>query len=205
MVAFHRLEVYYWCNECSRVFTSESGKTHPKCPHDSCGSSDTWKWRLVQRINNSLPIMPTAGERYDIRSKNSKYRRLEKDMEYTLVVDDDRYMLSMVKQVLECERIKAHCVASGEEALQKLEEMSFLLMITDLNMPGGMDGFELAKKTREIAPHMPIIMSTGDISPKIHCMAKEIGITEVLAKPFPPDKFVEIVKGVLEIERKKAS
>lgn len=137
--------------------------------------------------------------------KNSKYKRLEKDMGYTLVVDDDRYMLSMVKQVLECERIKAHCVASGEDALQKLEEMSFLLMITDLNMPGGMDGFELAKKTREIAPHMPIIMSTGDISPQIHCMAKEIGITEVLAKPFSPDKFVEIVKGVLEIEQKKAS
>ncbi len=48
-------------------------------------------------------------------------------MGYTLVVDDDQYMLSMVKQILECEGIKAYCVASGEEALWKIKEMTFSL------------------------------------------------------------------------------
>ena len=123
-------------------------------------------------------------------------------MGYTLVVDDDQYMLSIVKQILECEGIKAYCVASGEEALWKIKEEPFLLMITDLNMPG-MNGLELAQKARQIAPHMPIIMSTGNISPGISCLAKEIGIMEVLAKPFHPDKFLEIVKDVMGIERKK--
>ena len=65
-------------------------------------------------------------------------------MEDILVVDDDRQILELVKRILEREGIVAHCVASGEEALEKMRERTFSLMITDLNMPG-LDGLELSE------------------------------------------------------------
>jgi DNA-binding NtrC family response regulator len=124
-------------------------------------------------------------------------------MEDIMVVDDDLQYLDLVRQVLECEGIKAYCVTSGEEALLKLKEKTFLLMITDLNMPGT-NGIELSREARVIAPHMTIIMSTGDYVPKISQLAKEVGIVKILAKPFNPNEMLEIVKDVVGMDCKNA-
>ena len=125
-------------------------------------------------------------------------------MEDILVVDDDRLILEAVKRILEREGIVAHCVASGEEALEKMKERTFSLMITDLNMPG-LDGLELARKGLEIAPQMPIIMDTGGISPKIIRLAKEIGITKVLGKPFLVKELLDTIRDVMGKRREWAS
>jgi DNA-binding response OmpR family regulator len=77
---------------------------------------------------------------------------------------------------------------------------NFSLMITDLCMPG-MDGFELTRKVLEIAPQMPVIMDTGSISPKIIRLAKEIGISEVLAKPFHLKEMLNTIREVLRTGR----
>jgi CheY-like chemotaxis protein len=125
-------------------------------------------------------------------------------MEDILVVDDDRLILEVVKLILEREGIVTHCVESGEEALEKLNERTFSLMITDLNMPG-MDGLELARIGMEIAPQMPIIMDTGSISPKITRLAKEIGISKILSKPFLPIVLLETIRDVMGTRREWAS
>ena len=110
-----------------------------------------------------------------------------------LIVDDDRYNLEQVRSIFEHEGVEVHCAASGEEALWKMAERSFTLMITDLNMPG-MNGFELARAARTIAPQMPIVMSTGDISPDIPRLAMEAGIDLVVGKPFPPEEVLAMVR-----------
>lgn len=114
-------------------------------------------------------------------------------MEEILIVDDERDNLKIFKHLLESEGITVLCVTSGEEALEKIMKTPFLLMITDLNMPG-LDGFELTRKALEIAPHLPIIMSTGDLSPEILRMAAEAGIIKVFAKPFEPMEMIETVR-----------
>ena len=117
-------------------------------------------------------------------------------MKDILVVDDDIILLGLFKRILEREGFVAHCVASGEEAIEQIKERTFSLMITDFNMPG-LDGLELARKGMEIAPQMPIIMDTGGITPKIIRLAKEIGISKVLAKPFLPTELMEIIRDVI--------
>ena len=117
-------------------------------------------------------------------------------MEAILVVDDDIIMLELVKRILERDGIVAHCVASGEEALEQITERTFSLMITDLNMPG-LDGLELSRKGLEIAPQMPIIMNTGGISPEIIRQAKEIGIAKVVTKPFLPKELLKTIRAVM--------
>ena len=90
----------------------------------------------------------------------------------------------------------AHCASSGEDALEKIKESTFTLMITDLNMPG-LGGLELSRKGHAIAPQMPIIMNTGAISAEIIRLAKEVGISKVMAKPFLPNEMLETIRDVM--------
>jgi two-component system cell cycle response regulator CpdR len=117
-------------------------------------------------------------------------------MEDILVVDDDSSMLAAIKRILEREGFVAHCVESGEEAIEQIKGRTFSLMITDYNMPG-LNGLELARKGLEIAPQMPIIMDTGGITPVIISMAKEIGIAKVLPKPFLVSELMKTIRDVL--------
>lgn len=125
-------------------------------------------------------------------------------MEDILVVDDDRFILALIKGILEREGIVTHCAESGKEALEKLKERTFALMITDLNMPG-LDGLELSRIGLEIAPQMPIIMDTGRITPKVIRLAREIGISKVLSKPFLPKVLLETIRDVIGTRREWAS
>ena len=54
-------------------------------------------------------------------------------MKEILLVDDDPDCQGLIKNLLENEGMKVHCAARGAEALRKMKEMSFHLMITDLN------------------------------------------------------------------------
>lgn len=112
-----------------------------------------------------------------------------------LVVDDDRLILDLASSFFESEGMAVQCASSGEDALKKLRERAFILMITDLNMPG-MDGLELAEKARVIAPHMPIFMGTSDLSPEISCLARKAGIARVFAKPFDYVEMLAMVRKV---------
>ena len=117
-------------------------------------------------------------------------------MEEILVVDDDTTMLELIRHILEREGIVAHCVSSGAEALEKITQGTYSLMITDYNMPG-LDGLELARKGQELAPQMPIIMNTGDLSPSLARLAREIGIAKVMSKPYLPRDMMESIRAVM--------
>ena len=117
-------------------------------------------------------------------------------MEDILVVDDDSTMLELIKRILEREGIAARCVSSGEKALEEIKQRTFSLMITDYNMPG-LDGLELSRKGLEMAPQMPIIMNTGDVSPNITRLAKEIGISRVMGKPYLPGEMMDTIRAVV--------
>jgi CheY-like chemotaxis protein len=125
-------------------------------------------------------------------------------MEDILVVDDDKAIRELIRRILEREGLVAQCVSSGEEALEKIRQRSFSLMITDYHMPG-LDGLELSRKGLEMAPQMPIIMNTGDPSPSVTLLAREIGISIVMGKPYLPEEMMESVRDVMGKPRVWAS
>jgi DNA-binding response OmpR family regulator len=117
-------------------------------------------------------------------------------MEDVLVVDDDRMILEVIKRILASDGIVAHCVSNGAEALEKMKERDFPLMITDFNMPG-LDGLELSRKGLELAPQMRIIMDTSGITDNNARLARDIGISRILTKPFLPSEMLETVRGLM--------
>lgn len=120
-------------------------------------------------------------------------------MENILLVDDDKDCLWLLKNLLISEGMVVLSAETGEEALCMLKERTFDLVITDLNLPG-LDGFALAQKALKLTPGVPIIMVTGSIEPGIPELAKNVGITAVLFKPFYPDKLIEVVKNIIKCQ-----
>lgn len=121
-------------------------------------------------------------------------------MNNILLVDDDPINLNLMKNILQSEGMAVQCSISGEEALQLLSKKSFTLMITDWNMPG-MDGLTLARQATAIAPDMSVIMMTGNVSPEIPSVAKQAGVTKILAKPFFSGDLLKAIRGVVGKQR----
>lgn len=113
-----------------------------------------------------------------------------------LVVDDDQDMLKLTAAFLKKEGMEVSCATCGEEALRLLNLKTFGLMITDFDMPG-MKGCELAERVREIAPGMPIIMVTGDVTGEAGSRAGEAGVLKVFAKPLHFREMLETVRSLV--------
>ena len=79
-----------------------------------------------------------------------------------LLVEDDREVENVAAELLhdiDCQVVQAH---DGESALAVLErDPEIELVISDIAMPGGMSGLQLARIVRERHPSVPILLATG--------------------------------------------
>jgi len=103
-----------------------------------------------------------------------------------LSVDDDRAVGAALARVLRPEGHHVTAVSSGEEALRRLAETLFDVVISDLGLGGGMDGWELARCVHADWPHVRFVLSTGSVSIS-ELEAHRHGADAVLAKPYRPE------------------
>ena len=79
-----------------------------------------------------------------------------------LVADDDEAILELILTILRDEGYRVTSAINGDVALVILQQgLPFQLLITDIAMPGLLDGYALARKARELQPEMQIIYMTG--------------------------------------------
>jgi DNA-binding NtrC family response regulator len=114
-----------------------------------------------------------------------------------LIVDDEKNIRLTLSQVLEVLNIAADTAASGEEALQKLQEKPFQLMLLDLKLPG-MDGLEVLRRLTDEYPDLMVIMITayGTIESAVEAM--RLGAVDFLQKPFDPKAVRDMVSRILQ-------
>jgi len=98
-----------------------------------------------------------------------------------LVVDDDDDVRSITAGTIEELGFETVTVADAEEALKKLRDDRFDLLITDVAMPG-MDGVELARRARMSDSRLPILFSSGYAD--VQTFGEELSDETVLRKPF---------------------
>ena len=77
-----------------------------------------------------------------------------------LIVDDDDVILDSLSFILSQEKWDVVCVASGDDALQKINEGNIEIVSTDINMRA-MDGLALLKKIKEINPDIEFLIMTA--------------------------------------------
>ncbi|VAW37416.1 Response regulator receiver [hydrothermal vent metagenome] len=81
-------------------------------------------------------------------------------MKNILLVDDEESIHLLYSDELEEDGYKVYSAYSGEEALEKLREISADLVILDINMPG-MNGLETLRQIKELNPALPVILCSA--------------------------------------------
>lgn len=103
-----------------------------------------------------------------------------------LCVDDDRATGSALVRVLRPDGHRVVAVRSGEDALRSLAGEPFDVIISDLGLGDGMDGWALARRVRAEWPRVQFVLASGSVSVNL-VEARQRGVDAVLAKPFLPD------------------
>lgn len=113
-----------------------------------------------------------------------------------IIVDDDTDLLRLTTEVLKQNQYHVLAFTDAQEALKKIKEMPFDMLITDIQMPV-MDGFELAEKVRKITAfkQQAIIAVTGrnDLDTDNY---KNYGFSTVINKPFSPKTLLTTIEAV---------
>ncbi len=112
-----------------------------------------------------------------------------------LLVEDEMVIRVMLADVLSDAGFAVQEAASGDEAAKLIRHplVTFSLLVTDIHMPGTLDGLQVARLMRERQPGMPIIYMTG--RPDIVREAGPLSPEEVLfPKPFSPFALLDLAR-----------
>jgi signal transduction histidine kinase len=131
-----------------------------------------------------VPILPFG--HHDEEEPNARPARIRHKI---LVVDDRRQNLIAADAALDGLGASIVTVQSGQEALKRLLEADYSLVLLDVQMPG-MDGYETARfiRARPRTAHVPIIFLTAhEAESKNVLRAYELGAVDFMFKPFAPE------------------
>lgn len=121
-----------------------------------------------------------------------------------LIVDDDAALLKQLRQIFLNQRYMTESAANGQEALDKLFETPFDLVLLDIMMPQ-VDGLSVLEGMREGGIDTPVLMLTakGDPADKVRGLDK--GADDYLAKPFSSDELMARVRALLRRSSSKTN
>ena len=114
-----------------------------------------------------------------------------------LVVDDEKPMLGLLKEMLGAAGYEVVTASGGRKAFVRFSMDRFDLVITDIVMPG-MDGIELFKALKRVDPDIPVIMTTGYPAEDTAAQLVKLGATAYITKPFEANVMKSTVAKALE-------
>jgi DNA-binding response OmpR family regulator len=104
-----------------------------------------------------------------------------------LVVDDERRICENVEKILSKNNYEVIHADNAQEAMEKMAEESFSLLISDIVMPG-MNGLELLRLVKNQWPLTKALMMTAYASTDTAVKAIRLGAMDYIPKPFTPDE-----------------
>jgi len=104
-----------------------------------------------------------------------------------LVVDDEKNIRLTIAQSLENLAVEVDNAINGEEALQKIKQDDYRLVLLDLKLPG-MDGIEVLRKIRGFNKDLKVLIITAHGTIENAVEAMKLGAVDFIQKPFTPDE-----------------
>lgn len=122
--------------------------------------------------------------------------RPEAPPELIFVVEDEATVAEVVAQYLKLEGYEVETAADGPSALELLSRREPALVVLDVMLPGGVDGFELCRRVRA-AGRSAVILLTARADEVDKLVGLGLGADDYMTKPFSPRELVARVKAVL--------
>lgn len=117
-----------------------------------------------------------------------------------LLVEDEFLIRLIVAEELVESGFEVHEAENGDQAAALIAEAgpdAFRLLVTDVHMPGSLDGIGVARLLRDRYPDIPVIYMTG--RPGVLNGVGRLGSKDVLvAKPFIPSELLAVVRRLLD-------
>ena len=120
-----------------------------------------------------------------------------------LLVEDETVVRESVRDWLVEDGYDVDVAEDGEEALEKIKEEEFGVIVLDLKLPG-IDGLQVFEEAKELKPETKGVIITAYPSKETLEKAKSLGLLDYLPKPFKAEDLEKIIGGALgELEEKK--
>ncbi|MCV3272124.1 ATP-binding protein [Roseobacter sinensis] len=118
------------------------------------------------------------------------------DGQTILLVEDEESLLGVMEDLVQELGFRFRSASSGQAALDLIESGAAVdLMLTDIVMPNGMSGFELARRARDLRPELPVVYMSGYTGFTSTEMGDVVG--PMLQKPCPPAQLAEVLTEAL--------
>lgn len=114
-----------------------------------------------------------------------------------LVVDDEPRLVRLVREILTATNYEVLVASNGSNALEMTAMEKPDLVLLDLILPGGMDGYEVARRVREFS-EVPIIMLTAKVREADILRGFEMGADDYITKPFSAKELLARIRAVLK-------
>ncbi len=118
-----------------------------------------------------------------------------------LVVDDEIDFLETIVKRLEKKGLDTVGVTSGEDAVIKIKEKHFDVILLDIKMPGGMDGLDTLREIKSRQPLAEVILLTGHGSVESSVEGMKMGAFDYVLKPA---RFEELCEKIAQAYMKKS-
>ena len=145
--------------------------------------------------------MPRSEEDVTKEGPEDDIREIARGSERVLVVEDDEHVRSVPVRLLCKQGYVVVEAIDGKEAIKHLEDgQHFDLLFTDVVLPGGMSGIEIAEKSKSLHPGIRILLTSGYAENMIaEGINQDLGAA-LLSKPYLPATLLKKVRDTLDSE-----
>jgi two-component system phosphate regulon response regulator PhoB len=121
-------------------------------------------------------------------------------MNRILIIEDQSDIRRLIRWTLEFEDYEIHEAANGPDGLALAKELQPDLVLLDVMMPGGLDGFQVCTQIKADAAlaNTPVVILTARSQERDRQAGERAGADAFLAKPFSPMQLVETVSSMLK-------
>jgi two-component system NtrC family sensor kinase len=141
----------------------------------------------------AVPAWETADER-PVASQPGKNERI-------LLVEDEQAVREFVANALQELGYRAETASDAHIGLERLKSSTFDLLLTDVVLPGGMNGRQLADKAREMYPGLRVLFVTGYTRNAIIHQGRLDPDVNLLVKPFTADALARKLRQILDADQ----
>jgi two-component system cell cycle sensor histidine kinase/response regulator CckA len=145
-------------------------------------------------------FLPRLAQEAPVQTEDHPAEPVSGGCETILLVEDENPVRELMHELLSQQGYQIHEASSGREALTLWPKLrsSVDLLVTDMVMPGGVGGDELADKLRREKPELKVIYCSGYSEAALSKNFHMAGHTDFLSKPFPPQKLLQSVRHCLD-------
>lgn len=116
-------------------------------------------------------------------------------MKRVLIVEDQAEIRDLIRMTLELEDFEIHEAANGPDALRAARGLTPSLVLLDVMLPGGLDGFAVCEQIRQdpATRRTAVVMLTARARAEDRSRGLQAGADAYLVKPFSPRELLEVV------------